>query len=784
MADEPKTETQTVRFLAWLRPPGRAFPGVTLTAIPIEGGNTTTETHFDAKAGAGWVARFAGRQNCYYMVNPPLGTLSKKAAKSEVAAVALLHVDIDPAKGSDWEAERDRILSSLQAYKPRPSAVIDSGNGYQALWRLHEAVALNGPDDWSRLEAYNRQLALDLRGDSTFDVSRILRLPGPSNLPNRKKRDAGRVERPTSIEWMEDSAYELADFIAAPLEERAAGGGFAVSLPSNLPPVNLDTLPAAVTHRTRMLIVHGDDPDDSTRYASKSEVMWAVTCEMVRAKCTDDEIAAVLLHSDFGISDHPLRQKRSAEYVARQIERARDEVAEPMLRELNDKHFAVGSIGGKFRVAGWRRSEIDAGREAIEYQTVGDFANRYMHRRVQVGTAKGGSPIYAPAGKWWLSHPMRRQYETVVFAPNEQLDELEAFNLWRGLAVQSRTGEWPLLRRLIWEALASSDEAHFDYIMRWLAFAVQHPERPAEVALVLRGGRGIGKSTVGHVMRRIFGQHGLNVTHGRHLHGNFNDHLHDCCLLFADEAVAPGDREAEQMIKVMITEPTLLIEPKGLGKFMATNRLHVIMASNERWVVPAGTDERRFAVFDVSAHLAVPQAAGRDHPNAGFWDALYLEIDDGGIEAFLHDLLSMDLSGWHPRRGVPQTCGLLDQKVSSLRDFARVWFEILDSGELPEMGATQDYGSDHVFISTRQFRDYARMVQTKSETITETEIGMFFDRMGFRKVEKSRPRGYVLPPLIEARAAWDEKMFRFGWGAARGWDMDGGRGGYADDGPY
>jgi hypothetical protein len=285
-------------------------------------------------------------------------------------------------------------------------------------------------------------------------------------------------------------------------------------------------------------------------------------------------------------------------------------------------------------------------------------------------------------------------------------------------------------------------------------------------------------------MRKIFGQHGLSVAHGQHLHGKFNDHLHDCCLLFADEAVAPGDRQAEQAIKALITEPTIFIEPKGLKGFQVTNRLHVIMASNERWVVPAGEDERRFAVFDVSSHLKVPPDAGRDHPNAQFWDALYKEIEGGGIDAFLDHLLGMDLTDWHPRRSVPQTSGLLDQKVSSLRDFPRVWFEILASGELPDMAATQGYGGDHVFVSTRQLWNYARAAQTRLESITETGVGMFLDDMGFRKVENARPRGYVLPPLSDARSAWDEKMFRFGWGDARAWDLDGGRGDYGDDRPY
>ena len=777
MGDALKTDLDTaLRFLDWAHPGG---PWV-LTAIPVEGGRTTTATFHDAGAARGWLAERSGRENIYWTVNRVRGVMDKKPKKEDVEEAVMLHVDIDPRKGEDVAKEQARILKLLEDFSPSPSAIVFSGGGYQAFWRLDEPMYIGGTAErWTDVEAYNRQLGLVLGGDNTWNIDRIMRLPGTINLPDDKKRKKGRVEALAAVIELGGVTYPLRDFTPAP-EQKASGNG-TVEI-TDLPRVALDDLPAAVSQRTRMLIVQGDDPDDATRYGSKSEAMWAVACEMVRAGCTDAQIAAVLLDPGYGVSDHPLRQKRSRDYVVRQIERARDEVAEPMLREINERHFAIGSIGGKFRVASWKRSEIDAGRDLLEYQGIGDFANRYMHRRVQVGTSKDGNPVYAPAGKWWLQHPMRRQYETVVFAPNEAVDDLEEFNLWRGLAVTPAAGDWSLLRRLLWEALASEDTRHFEYILRWLAFAAQHPEKPAEVALVFKGGRGIGKSTIGHVMRRIFGQHGMNVTHSRHLHGNFNDHLHDCCLLFADEAVAPGDREAEQMIKVMITEPTMLIEPKGLGKFLARNRLHVIMASNERWVVPAGADERRFAVFDVSPHLAVPPGAASDHQSARFWKALYAEMDGGGIAAFLEHLSSVNLDGWHPRDQVPQTSGLLDQKVSSLRDFPRVWFELLASGELPDLPSTEDRGSDSVFISTRQLWQYAHAVRSRDERITETEVGMFFDKMGFRKVEKSRPRGYIVPPLPNARRCWDERMFRNGWGSSATWGIDAPRD--KDEGPY
>jgi len=326
MSEGLNPDRDLIRFLEWLRPHDTGFPGVALTVIPVGGGRTTTATSFDAKAGAGWATQFRGKQNCYYMVNPPRGALTKKAAKPEVAALAFLHVDIDPKKGEDWQEERERILGSLEAFSPRPSAVIDSGNGYQALWRLRDPIPINGEAHWTELETYNRQLAADLDGDSTHDVSRILRLPGLINLPDEKKRKRGRVERATATVWLEDSAYILGDdFTPAPPEKGRTAAGAAVELPGELPTIDLDDLPAAVTPRTRMLIVQGDDPDDPTKYGSKSEVMWAVVCEMVRADCSNELIAAVLLDPDFGISDHPLRQRHPIEYVARQIERARED---------------------------------------------------------------------------------------------------------------------------------------------------------------------------------------------------------------------------------------------------------------------------------------------------------------------------------------------------------------------------------------------------------------------------------------------------------------------------
>jgi phage/plasmid-associated DNA primase len=157
------------------------------------------------------------------------------------------------------------------------------------------------------------------------------------------------------------------------------------------------------------------------------------------------------------------------------------------------------------------------------------------------------------------------------------------------------------MREHIRAILCNSDAEAFEWVLNWLARAVQQPDCPGEVALVLCGGRGAGKGMFARAVASLFGQHARQISQARHLTGNFNAHLADCVLLFVDEAFWAGDKQGESVLKSIITEPTLAIEKKGLDVVMVPNMLDVIMASNNTWVVPAGLDERRFLVLAVNS---------------------------------------------------------------------------------------------------------------------------------------------------------------------------------------
>ena len=105
-----------------------------------------------------------------------------------------------------------------------------------------------------------------------------------------------------------------------------------------------------------------------------------------------------------------------------------------------------------------------------------------------------GKPI--PAERFWKEHPWRHQ-RTIVFKPGGTAEPTE-FNLWRGFGVEPRRG-WQKQRRLlrhIFQIICRRDKTKFKYLIRWLAWAVQNPDKHSEVVIVLKSRKqGTGKST-------------------------------------------------------------------------------------------------------------------------------------------------------------------------------------------------------------------------------------------------------------------------------------------------
>lgn len=762
-ADLDRGNNEAISFLLRFHPQG---PWA-LTAISPDKKTVRTRSFLPLQEGAAkkWIADHNGELNLYFHVNRPIGDLKKKAEKTDIAEACWLHIDIDPRAGEDIDEERARALRLLREAKPAPTVIVFSGGGYQAFYRLEEPVPIGGDIAQAEdFERYNIQLERVFGADNCHNVDRIMRLPGTVNIPDAKKLKKGRIAELARVEEFNYNIYPLSAFTPAPKVQDAGVSGFAG--PSVRVSGNVERLDSVedldqweVPDWLKVLIVQGHDPDNLTKYPSRSEALFAATCELVRRGVPDDVIFSILTDESFGIAASVVEHKRPEKYALRQIERAHEDAIDPMLRELNEKFAVIGDMGGKCRII----SEVfDEGikRHRLSKQSFEDFRNRHMHIKVAAGDDGKGNPRFVKAGHWWLEHPNRRQYERIVFLPGREA-AADAYNLWKGFAVDAMPGNdhLPFLAH-VRDNVCAGNEEYYRYLLGWMARAVQQPDSPGEVAVVLRGHRGTGKSFFAKAFGNLFGRHFMQVSDPKHLVGTFNAHLRDCVVLFGDEAFYAGDKQHESILKTNITEETITIEGKGQDVEIGPNFLHVILASNSEWVVPAGEFERRFFVLDV----------GDDHrQDRDYFRALREGLDAGGLENLLYFLLAYDLSDYEVR-AVPRTQALEEQKAFSLGAFERELMECAHLGTFPltvsEGGTSRPiihWKGDAAYFSTDAFMAHIRQ-KYRGNSVTATAVGRSANKIGLQKAH-ANPRGYYLGTLQELRDKLSKAVARVEWDA-------------------
>jgi hypothetical protein len=767
--------SDSVRFLRSVRPSGFWV----LVAIQPDGAAGDIETRsFAAGEGtqaADWIERWnqAGR-NVYWTVNATARPLAKKPSREDIAAMEYLHVDVDPDKQKPLPEERARLQrlfgEEFPATVPRPSVIVDSGGGIQAFWRLSRPVRIDGrPELYEEAKRYNQQLEITFGADSCHNVDRIMRLPGTINWPDERKRSAGRVPR-MAVVLSSDPAHALplSKFAAAPRVQIGDGG---LS--------DLETRPVVDTGNVRRLrsldeldvpdflkvvINVGKDPDDPKRWPSRSEPLFYVVCELLRREVPDEVIYSIITDPDFGISES-VREKgaRAERYALQQIEHAREHCSDPLLSEMNRRHAVIGDLGGKCRVLSESFDEF-LGRPHVSYATFEDIRNRYSNRTPEQPDAE--KKKLRTLGDWWLSHPRRRYYERVLFAPGQ--DPPGCYNLWRGFACEARPGDCSLYLRHVRENICRGDERLYGYVTSWMARAVQMPGEPGQVALVMRGERGVGKGEFTKHFGSLFGRHFMPCTNPIHLVGQFNLHLRDTVVLFADEAFYAGDKRHEAVLKGLVTEELLTLEGKFLGTESGRNCLHIIMATNSDWVVPAGRHERRFLVLDVSSDKL---------QDGTFFGPLNEQMRAGGREALLHYLLSLDIASFNPRV-VPGTEALQEQKEHSLSPEEEWWHSKLYSGEAaPGRGWPEWLTCEELALD---FQSYV-LGWGRGQRCSRVRLTKLLERAGCRRGQLGRrvdsvgpdgrirsvdrPRVYMLPSIERARQRWNELFGgSFNWG--------------------
>ena len=215
----------------------------------------------------------------------------------------------------------------------------------------------------------------------------------------------------------------------------------------------------------------------------------------------------------------------------------------------------------------------------------------------------------------------------------------------------------------------SNSRATYDWILKWLAYPIQHRGAKMQSAIVVHGPQGTGKSRFFEAVAEIYGQYG-RVLGQDALEDKFNaDWAEKKLFIVGDEVMAKVEMyHVKNRLKGFITGGTIRVNPKNVAAHTEKNQMNIVFLSNERQPLALENDDRRHCVI-----FTPPK------PDDGFFAEVNEEIEAGGVAA-LHDyLLNLDLGDFRPWTKPPMTAAkqdLIDLGMGSEERFLREWQQL------------------------------------------------------------------------------------------------------------
>lgn len=415
--------------------------------------------------------------------------------------------------------------------------------------------------------------------------------------------------------------------------------------------------------------------------------------------------------------------------------------------DMMSERFAVVSVGASVRIYD---------RKADVFRSLADFHALTSHITM---TQRSNKTV--AVSRVWMTMPDRPTFERVVYVPGGRDIGPDELNLWRGWGVEPKLGDWEQFRNCLLHSVCDGDQRLYDYLVKWLAWGVQNPDRQHFTAMVLHGTEGTGKGLLNMVMATIYGDaHSYHAIQSKDLVGRFNAARQRTSWFYGDEALFARDRSIRGPLKGLITESRISVEAKFVDAQMIDNRLRIMLASNEEHVVPVGVADRRFCIIETSDRYANDKA---------YFGPIWAQMfDQGGVAAFFHYLLNLDLSAFDPSL-IPVTKTKLRHKLETLEPVDRWWLNTLREGTLAHRDgeAAGLWQTGAIEVDFRLLRgsavDFAKM--HSREKITDTALGRALTKYGTRcrKRERGSIRYREIPELSDAREAFAQAVLGIDW---------------------
>jgi len=348
----------------------------------------------------------------------------------------------------------------------------------------------------------------------------------------------------------------------------------------------------------------------------------------------------------------------------------------------------------------------------------------------------------------WRLDPRTKCFRGTDFDPTNR--DPDILNLWRG-PIQGKVGDWSLIESFLFEVISDRDSAKYDYLLNFLAHAVQKPEEKPGVMLFFHGGQGTGKGTLLELLGKIWPYTTLFVQDVKEVVGDFNGGVERNYFILMDEALFAGDGKSANALKSMVTEPLMRINEKNQPRRTIGSVHRFVAATNSEVVAKVETDDRRFFICEVSRE--------RQQDTEYFSRLKKAFVDGVTVPAFVEALERRDLRGFEVRRR-PKTAEHGRNVLAGLRGFEAFIYDCLQQGQLgydnfaPVFRDTEIHvGNQQLVEAYKQFRSvagarYEDMKTTGMKQYLKKVFGKHVDAKVYVPHDAKQPvRGVKFPPL-------------------------------------
>jgi hypothetical protein len=152
--------------------------------------------------------------------------------------------------------------------------------------------------------------------------------------------------------------------------------------------------------------------------------------------------------------------------------------------------------------------------------------------------------------------------------------------------------------------LCNHEQKVIDFVIHWIAFMLQYPEKKSKM-LVFVSDEGAGKNTLLEIIKKMIGNKKVfeSTNPSRDVWGNFNGQMVDAFLVNLNEISALDFKNANGLVKGLITDPTLLINEKGVKPFTIQSYHHFITSTNNEEAIKPSKNDRRNCLIRCSDEL-------------------------------------------------------------------------------------------------------------------------------------------------------------------------------------